>query len=332
MLIVGAGDGGRLLLREILRNPELGYRPGRLHRRRPAQARARASTAGSRCSARPTSSRRVLDDVEPRRGADRDPVGAGHDARAAWSPPAASAACRCARCRPCSSCCRPAGGSCARCARSRSRTSSGASRCGWRSSCVGELPDRPGRPRHRRGRLDRLRAVPPDRARAAARGWSCSTTPRTTCSRSSASWSRTGTRSTPCAVLADCKEEERMREVFARAPPDRRLPRRRLQARRADGEQPGRGGAQQRARHARDVRASPATSGCSAFVLVSTDKAVAPATVMGASKALAEWAVEAADARYPETPLRDRALRQRARLVRLGRADLPPPDRRGRAR
>ena len=37
------------------------------------------------------------------------------------------------------------------------------------------------------------------------------------------------------------------------------------------------------------------------FVLVSTDKAVAPATVMGASKALAEWAVEAADSRYPET-------------------------------
>ena len=27
VLIVGAGDGGRLLLREILRNPDLGYRP-----------------------------------------------------------------------------------------------------------------------------------------------------------------------------------------------------------------------------------------------------------------------------------------------------------------
>jgi FlaA1/EpsC-like NDP-sugar epimerase len=38
-----------------------------------------------------------------------------------------------------------------------------------------------------------------------------------------------------------------------------------------------------------------------AFVLVSTDKAVSPATVMGASKALAEWAVEAAAARHPET-------------------------------
>jgi FlaA1/EpsC-like NDP-sugar epimerase len=37
------------------------------------------------------------------------------------------------------------------------------------------------------------------------------------------------------------------------------------------------------------------------FVLVSTDKAVAPATVMGASKALAEWAVEAAGTRYPAT-------------------------------
>jgi FlaA1/EpsC-like NDP-sugar epimerase len=37
------------------------------------------------------------------------------------------------------------------------------------------------------------------------------------------------------------------------------------------------------------------------FVLVSTDKAVTPATVMGASKALAEWAVEAAAARHPRT-------------------------------
>ena len=42
-------------------------------------------------------------------------------------------------------------------------------------------------------------------------------------------------------------------------------------------------------------------SGTRAFVLVSTDKAVKPATVMGASKALAEWAVEAADQRFPDT-------------------------------
>jgi FlaA1/EpsC-like NDP-sugar epimerase len=41
--------------------------------------------------------------------------------------------------------------------------------------------------------------------------------------------------------------------------------------------------------------------GVETFVLVSTDKAVKPATVMGASKALAEWAVEAAAARHPAT-------------------------------
>src|SRR6201995_813234 len=41
--------------------------------------------------------------------------------------------------------------------------------------------------------------------------------------------------------------------------------------------------------------------GVRTFVLVSTDKAVEPTSVMGASKALAEWAVEAADARYEDT-------------------------------
>ncbi len=41
--------------------------------------------------------------------------------------------------------------------------------------------------------------------------------------------------------------------------------------------------------------------GVETFVLVSTDKAVKPATVMGASKALAEWAIEAAAAKHPAT-------------------------------
>jgi FlaA1/EpsC-like NDP-sugar epimerase len=42
-------------------------------------------------------------------------------------------------------------------------------------------------------------------------------------------------------------------------------------------------------------------SGVERFVLVSTDKAVAPATVMGASKALAEFALDAAATRFPAT-------------------------------
>jgi FlaA1/EpsC-like NDP-sugar epimerase len=42
-------------------------------------------------------------------------------------------------------------------------------------------------------------------------------------------------------------------------------------------------------------------SGCERFVLVSTDKAVNPRTVMGASKAMAEWIVEAAGRKHPQT-------------------------------
>ena len=51
----------------------------------------------------------------------------------------------------------------------------------------------------------------------------------------------------------------------------------------------------------RIVAAAAGEAGVERFVLVSTDKAVAPATVMGASKALAEWAVEAAQHRYRST-------------------------------
>ena len=79
----------------------------------------------------------------------------------------------------------------------------------------------------------------------------------------------------------------------------------------------------------RIVAAAAGEAGVERFVLVSTDKAVSPATVMGASKALAEWAVEAAQNRWKEHALRVGALRQRARLVGLGGADLPPPDRAG---
>lgn len=42
-------------------------------------------------------------------------------------------------------------------------------------------------------------------------------------------------------------------------------------------------------------------AGARSFVLVSTDKAVTPATVMGASKALAECAIEGESARHPAT-------------------------------
>ena len=141
----------------------------------------------------------------------------------------------------------------ARCATCRSRTCSGASRSAWSSTASGATCEGAGRDGHRRRRLDRLRAVPPDLARRRRAGSCSSTTPRTTCSRSSASCEedRHVHPSVLAPVLADCKEEERMREVLARGAPADHLPRRRLQARRADGAQPGRGDPQQRDRDAR---------------------------------------------------------------------------------
>jgi FlaA1/EpsC-like NDP-sugar epimerase len=102
------------------------------------------------------------------------------------------------------------------------------------------------------------------------------------------------------AVLADCKEEERMREVFAEHRPTvvfHAAAYKHVGLMEANPVEAVRNNAlatRVMARVAGDI-------GTKVFVLVSTDKAVAPATVMGASKALAEWAVEAADLRYAET-------------------------------
>jgi FlaA1/EpsC-like NDP-sugar epimerase len=102
------------------------------------------------------------------------------------------------------------------------------------------------------------------------------------------------------AVLADCKEEERMREVFAEHRPTvvfHAAAYKHVGLMETNPVEAVRNNAlatRVMARVAGDI-------GTKVFVLVSTDKAVMPATVMGASKALAEWAVEAADRRYPET-------------------------------
>jgi FlaA1/EpsC-like NDP-sugar epimerase len=101
-------------------------------------------------------------------------------------------------------------------------------------------------------------------------------------------------------VLADCKEEERMREVLAEHRPGavfhaaayKHVSMMELNPVEA---------VRNNALATRLVARIAGESGVGIFVLVSTDKAVKPATVMGASKALAEWAVEAAAARHPRT-------------------------------
>jgi FlaA1/EpsC-like NDP-sugar epimerase len=102
------------------------------------------------------------------------------------------------------------------------------------------------------------------------------------------------------AVLADCKEEERMREVLAAHRPTIVF---HAAAYKHVGLMEGNPveAVRNNAIATRVVAHVAGELGVGRFVLVSTDKAVAPATVMGASKALAEFALEAATARFPAT-------------------------------
>src|SRR5205085_1084307 len=105
---------------------------------------------------------------------------------------------------------------------------------------------------------------------------------------------------TAVPVLADCKEEERMREVLAEHRPAivfhaaayKHVGMMELNPVEA---------VRNNALATRLVARIAGELGVKTFVLVSTDKAVSPATVMGASKALAEWAVEAAAGRWEQT-------------------------------
>jgi FlaA1/EpsC-like NDP-sugar epimerase len=102
------------------------------------------------------------------------------------------------------------------------------------------------------------------------------------------------------AVLADCRDATRMRELFLEHRPSvvfhaaayKHVP--------LMEENPVEA-VRNNAVGTRIVAAAAGEAGVERFVLVSTDKAVSPATVMGASKALAEWAVEAAQHRFPRS-------------------------------
>jgi FlaA1/EpsC-like NDP-sugar epimerase len=106
--------------------------------------------------------------------------------------------------------------------------------------------------------------------------------------------------STLAAVLADCKEEERMREVFSEHRPTivfHAAAYKHVALMEVNPVEAVRNNALA----TRVVASIAGQCATRAFVLVSTDKAVTPATVMGASKALAEFALEASQARYPGT-------------------------------
>jgi FlaA1/EpsC-like NDP-sugar epimerase len=102
------------------------------------------------------------------------------------------------------------------------------------------------------------------------------------------------------SVLADCKEGDRMLEVMQRFKPEivfHAAAYKHVSLMEANPYEAIRNNAM-----ATKVTAETAVaSGCERFVLVSTDKAVNPRTVMGASKAMAEWIVEAAGRKHPQT-------------------------------
>jgi FlaA1/EpsC-like NDP-sugar epimerase len=102
------------------------------------------------------------------------------------------------------------------------------------------------------------------------------------------------------SVLADCREGDRMLEVMQRFRPDvvfhaaayKHVPL--MEANPLEA-------IRNNAMATRITAETAVASGCERFVLVSTDKAVNPRTVMGASKAMAEWIVEAAGRKHPQT-------------------------------
>ncbi|HST68707.1 MAG TPA: nucleoside-diphosphate sugar epimerase/dehydratase [Solirubrobacterales bacterium] len=102
------------------------------------------------------------------------------------------------------------------------------------------------------------------------------------------------------SVLADCKEPHRMLEVMQRFKPDvvfhaaayKHVPLMESNPLEA---------VRNNAIATRVTAETAAASKVERFVLISTDKAVNPKTVMGASKAMAEWIVQAAGEKYPET-------------------------------
>ena len=129
------------------------------------------------------------------------------------------------------------------------------------------------------------------------------------------------------AVLADCKDGERMLEVMQRFRPDvvfhaaayKHVPL--MEANPLEA-------VRNNAIATRVVAETAAVAGAERFVLISTDKAVNPRTVMGASKAMAESIVpQRGEPRIPRTRFVSRPVRQRARLLGQRRADLPRPDR-----
>ncbi len=102
------------------------------------------------------------------------------------------------------------------------------------------------------------------------------------------------------SILADCREEERMHEVMRRFRPDVVFHAAAYKHVTLTEDNPLEA-VRNNAIGTKVCATAAASAGASKFVLVSTDKAVKPRTALGASKAMAEWIVQAYGVRYTET-------------------------------
>ena len=179
---------------------------------------------------------------------------------------------------------------------------------------------------HRRRRIDRFRALPAARQRTDP-SRSCSTTAtRTACSLLEAELRArfSGVRLVP--ILGDILLSDQLEAVFAVAKPEivfhaaayKHVPL---------AEQNVLEAVRNNILGTRNVAEAAITHGVKEFVLVSTDKAVRPTSVMGVTKRVAELVIQGCAERLLR--LRGGALRQRARLERQRRSAIPRADPRG---
>ena len=194
---------------------------------------------------------------------------------------------------------------------------------------------RQGRHDHRRRRLDRLGAGPPGPRPAARASWSSSTAPRARSTRSSASSTSAACSGRGGGRHHDLPRQRRQPRRHGPArrqrPAGRHLPRGRLQARADDGGATRRRASRSTSAARCSMLDAAIAAGVPRFVLVSTDKAVEPTQRDGRHQARRRGPRVGRGRARRGRPYVVGPVRQRPRLGRQRRADLPAPARARRA-